>query len=209
MKKYFCLLVFALLLLGSKPAFAYRFFVEGKLGYFRPYSELLRDLYSRGWVDYQIEASYSPFDSRNCGWWRNFFLWNSYNFIYNHGETKSGFEDSEIDVQIYTFGAGLKYLLPLPNHFGVYASAGPRFILLRIENRDPEVDPRDRAHGLGGVCGVGLLFNPYKWLLVDFYSNVMTKHFNADHFIHSNEDTVEKSVTISGVTFGVGLGISF
>ena len=96
----------------------------------------------------------------------------------------------------------------MPSHFGIYGSAGARYIFLRISNRDTHVEPRERADGVGGVVSLGLIFNPVDWFIVDLSSSVMLKHFDESHFANDNGE-IAKSIDVSGLTFGIGIGICF
>lgn len=197
----------ALFLFLSRPVFADRFLFEAKFGHFRPFLNTLRELYDNGWDDYQFEASYSPFECCNPNWWKNFFVWGSYSFIFNRGFTFTGLDDTEINIHLNAFSLGLKYIQPLPWHFDIYGSVGGRYLWVKTRNSDETVEPWEKAQGLGGVLGGGLLFYPAKLFVVDLYTNFMFKHFGESHF-ESNGSTA-KSLDVSGVTIGVGAGFRF
>lgn len=197
-----------LLLLFTAPAYADRYLVEAKIGHFRPFSEELRSIYSDGWANYQLEISYSPWNWSDCCWWENFFVWGGYNFLYDKGSTRSGIDDDESEIQLYNFTLGLKYFQDLPCCAKAYAGAGLRYFFLRIENKDETVDRRERAAGLGGVFNFGLVFNPWRRLLVDFYTDVPIKRFRESEFTKQNDEIAE-SIDVSGITFGIGVGIYF
>lgn len=200
--------IIALFLFLPSSLFADRYLVEGKIGYFRPFSADLRDIYSDGWANYQIEAAYSPFSDCNPCWWSQFFAWGGVNYLYDKGETRSGIEDDETDIQLYGATLGIKYIQTLPCNTRVYGGAGFRYIFLRIDNHDDSIDRRERADGLGGVFNLGLILQPYRCFVIDFYTDVTLKHFSESEFTKQNNEVAE-GIDVSGITFGVGVGILF
>ncbi len=192
----------------TTPAYASRYFAEAKIGYFRPFSDTLRDIYSDGWANYELEISYTPFCVCDPCWWTNFYAWGGYNYLYDKGETRSGVNDDVTDIQIYSFSLGLKYFQPMPCCTELYAGAGLRYFILRIDNRDNTVDRRERANGLGGVFSLGFIVRPYRCFTMDFFTDLAVKHFDESEFTKQNNE-VEKSIDVTGITFGVGVGIVF
>ncbi len=203
----FSLILFCLLL-GSQIAYADRYLAEGKVAYFRPFSDKLRDFYSDGWVNYQVELSYSPFNSCNPDWWSKFFIWGSYNYLYDSGSIASRFLDDETDIQFYNFSLGLKYIQPLPCNTYVYGAAGLKYIFLRNDNHDETVARRERANGLGEVLSIGFLFQTWRCIVINLYSDVTFKYFRQSNF-SSKDHEIAEGVDVSGVSFGLGAGIRF
>ncbi|MCH9627738.1 MAG: hypothetical protein S4CHLAM2_13810 [Chlamydiales bacterium] len=198
----------ALLLLAIIPAQADRYLFDAKVGYFRPFSDELRNIYSEGWASYQVEAAYSPFSSCNSAWWSNFFAWGGYNYLYDKGETRSGMDDDETIIQFYNFTLGLKYLVPMFCNTRLYGAAGARYFFLRIDNCDDAVGHRERANGMGSAFSLGVLFQPYRCFVMDFFTDVMVRKFTDSDFT-TRCDEVAEDLDISGITFGIGIGILF
>lgn len=216
--KFFIALLALLFTFRMDSLFAERFLFETKIGHFRPFSDLLRELYEDEWDDYQFELSYAPFDPCTLGWqewrknwWRNLLFFGNYCYIFNRGFTFSGLDDTEINIRLLCFSLGLKYILHLPAKFDVYGSAGGRYIFLRTDNKNDEsVQPHEKANGLGGIFSLGALFYPYANLVLDFFASVMIKQFDESNFSNdSGDNEIEQSLNVSGVTFGFGIGLCF
>lgn len=208
MKRLFFFSLLALFACSSHSAFASRYMVEGRVGHFRPFSEELRDIYSEGWVNYQVDASYSPFDSCHPNWWGGFFLWGNYGYSYDSGSTRSGILDDQTSIQFYTLSLGLKYLYPMPCKTFLYGYGGLRYLFLRINNDDETVDRREHAEGLGGALGLGVLFQPCKYLVFDLFADMTTKYFKQSNFTKKNEE-IPEGVDVGGVILGLGIGFRF
>ena len=204
MKKKLCIIAFCFLFSSVS---AHEYLAEIKVGYFRPTNSLFRDIFPDGWPNYQLELSYSPF-SRSCdNWWRNFFAWGSFNYLHAEGKSTVVFDDCNIDI--IPVALGLKYMYPLPCCTQAYASAGLKYFWLRIDNKDPILHLKDRAEGLGGVIAVGALFHPIRNIFCDFFVDYSFKHFDKSNFQVKENHVIPSSVDISGITFGIGVGVWF
>ncbi len=207
--KKFLLVCIAALFLSTPSAFAARYLFETKIGHFMPCSKSLKKLYDNDWDDYAFEISVSPYDDDSCSRWRNFFAWGSYNHIFNRGFTFSGFDDTEITIQLGTISIGAKYVQPLRWNFDIYGCLAPRYVYLLTQNRDDaQVEFKDHARGFGSTVVFGFLFHPTRRLLIDFYANWMFKHFNSSHFSF-DLGTDPVSVSLTGVSLGIGFGLKF
>jgi hypothetical protein len=186
---------------------AAEYLVEVKVGYFRPTSDTLRDIFPDGWPNYQVELSYSPFSRCSKEWWRHFFAWGSVNILHIDGDSEVGVDDCA--MSIIPVALGLKYMVPLPCCTQAYASAGLKYFWLRVDNKVDDINLRDRASGLGGAFAIGALFHPLKNLFFDFFVDYSIKHFKASNFSVKENSFIPSSVDISGLTCGVGVGLWF
>jgi hypothetical protein len=204
MKKVLYTLLFCCLLPSLGAA---EYLAEFKVGYFRPTHDVLRELFSDGLPNYQLELSYSPF-SRNCdGWWRHFFAWGSVNYVHDEGNSAVGIEDCAIDI--IPLALGLKYMQPLPCCVQAYLSAGFKYFWFHVDSHTPTAHQKDRARGLGGVVAIGALFHPIRNVFLDFFVDYSFKHFDKDNFSIKQNGFIPSSIDASGLTFGLGAGVWF
>ncbi len=170
--------------------------LEAKAGYFYPTNPLFKKIYSGGGI-YGLEASFQP--------WKYLYPWVSGSYFSKSGNSSGG--DTHTVITFFPIGYGLKYVVPCQEHIDFYLGVGGLATYLRMQDRSPHVKRTTTNWGFGGIVKTGLLFNMSNSLFVDLYSDYS---FIRVDFDSDEEDSVlRQDVSLSGFSFGVGLGYRF
>jgi hypothetical protein len=90
-----------------------------------------------------------------------------------------------------------------------YAGAGPRLFLMMLDNDSPHVRGEDNEIGIGAGFDGGLWLYPIpKWknFFLDLFADYSWKKLKVEPDEISSSDN---DVDVSGLSFGLGLGIKF
>ncbi|MBI3211263.1 MAG: hypothetical protein HYZ47_01070 [Simkania negevensis] len=176
--------------------------IEGKIGYFQPASGILKEIYGKGWTNYQFEISQGL--SKSQRGWKNIYLWGSVNYVTKTGRSLGGHDKT--NIRILPLSAGFKLVCPLMSSLDMYFSGGARYFFLYIDNEVDFVLKKVRNNGLGGVFSIGTLIHPRPHFFIDLFADYSIKEFN----FHKERPTVKRyKLQVGGLTVGAGIGVNF
>jgi len=169
---------------------------EVRVAYFYPTSKKVRDIYGSGLPLYQVELSYDL-----CNRWSG---WTSVGYLSKHGHSIGLHDDTRI--HFYPIGLGVKHTFELPCHFEAYLGGGATYSILHIKDHSSYVKENVRKNNLGGVVKTGILYHVSECFFFDlFFDYSYTKY----HFSGTHDNIKRNNLTMSGLQFGAGAGVSF
>lgn len=183
MKTLYLLFLFPMLLWGD------HFTTELRIGNFYPTSDLLRKIYGKKGVEFEVEGCVQLHNKLS--------FWMNFNSFCKHGHSL-GLED-KTTLHIYPLSTGLKYTFCFNECLAFYLGVGGSYSWINIHDRSSLVKEHIHKYGWGGVGKSGLIYfftdRCFLDLFADYYS---TKVCGEDH-----------SVNVGGLRLGLGAGISY
>lgn len=183
----FCFLSFAL--------YAENYSFEGRVGYFLPASELIKDVYHNGGVEPEVEAAFTI----NNG----FKVWANFSAFYRKGRTE-GLND-RTSIQIYPLSLGIKHDFKILDSLSLYLGVGPSFTWVVICNHSPYVQGRVSKTAWGVVGKSGLLFYLPHNIILDIFADYSYSRIGSI----SRSGVQSESVNVGGLRTGLGVGVAF
>lgn len=189
--------------------------LDVRVAYYQMTSKKISQIYSRNWVDYQIEASWRV---------RNFCeLWTGVYWANRRGEGQQfsyGFKDST-KMYILPLCIGAKFIYPIFPCAEAYVGAGFCYSFLRINNHCKEhyyhwglsSSPFKTdicKSNYGGIAKVGLQIALCKNMFIDIFADYISQRFRLSHRERKHNDALfHGNIDCSGFKFGGGLGVYF
>lgn len=190
-------LLIGLALIAGRGLLANEVLAEAKFGYEIPTDSTARKLYSNN-VRYELEGSVEA-----C---KGFYGWASLGYFTSTGGTIT--QDNYHRIQIYTIGAGAKYLLPINERCDrVYLGVGilPTYVAVRETSIFLKHWTHDWA--VGAVIKGGALINVWRCLFVDLFADYSFVRVEGKDY---DEPLVYAERTrLDALTVGIGLGVQF
>jgi len=175
-------------------------FVEGKVGYFYPFSGTLRSIIHEG-VDFQLSFTYKV--------WKMFAVFTSADFFIKKGHSTG--DHSETKVWILPITLGLKLFATIYksdtnwDQLDFYFAIAPRWYLSRATNRSPFLDHHNFAQGIGGMTGIGFIYS-----CKDLSFSVFTEASYGNIHSHTSKPHLKTPNTqVGGLLTGGSLGYNF
>jgi hypothetical protein len=135
---------------------------EIQVGYFRPSSETMREVYGEAWPNFGISVDQVAFFPKVTN---NLSLFGALNFLPKSGNSLNGGQSTSI--LIFPITLGLKWVQPIFSFMDFYFGGAPRYYLTWIHNHSSYVPKHDFMNGFGGFGVAGFFFYPIKHLLLD------------------------------------------
>lgn len=176
-----------------------------KVGYFRPSSGILRDIYSSSWASFGLEGAGS-FSETNSVLKRT-YLTGKVNYMESHGYSK-GFED-RTRIQIVPLSLGGRFLESFTNvavPFDLYLGGGPSYFFVDVKNNSTTAKSRVNRSGLGGFTELGTFIRPAKHLLINFALGYSFKRLSPPG---DSKACKTHSVEVGGFAAEGGVGYKF
>jgi len=170
-----------------------------KPGYYYLTDGLMRKFFDNGGFTIRGEAGYKL--------WGPLTLWFDGGYFQKEGHALDGFEKT--NLLLATLSLGLKGIWSWNDYLSFYAGAGPRLFLMMLDNDSPHVRSNDNEIGIGGAFDAGFWVFPiprWKNFFFDLFADYSWKTMQVDPDEISSDDF---DVDISGLSFGIGLGIRF
>lgn len=169
---------------------------SARVGYFYPTDKKVREIYSDGWPEYQLELAYTF-----CGPWS---VWTNVGYFTEDGHS-IGFGD-DTRLQLVPVGAGVKYNFNFACNWDAYLGAGATYSFMRIKDDSEFVEEHVSKNAWGGVVKSGIRYHFYQCGFVELFTDYYYTKFN----FSGDDDGIERhDANLSGFLFGAGLGISF
>ncbi len=178
--------------------------VKLSIAYYRPTDSKVREIYSDGWPDYQLELSRELFNS-------NWSLWGSIDWSGSDGEALScGSQVSENKTSIWVLplSFGLQYFFPVPQINGrFYLGGGGSINFVHITNYCEFVKKHQSKNGTwGGILKSGFQYFFNNAAFVDVFVDYS---FLNVHFSQGSSNVETSNAHLNGLKLGAGLGLCF
>ena len=175
-------------------------FLEGKIGYFLPFSSTLQNVLGSG-VDYQLSFTYKIR--------RQFAIFASGDFFIKSGYSTGDHSPTTLWILPFTLGVKLFYKAYCSSNcfheVEFYIAAAPRYYLAHARNCASYVDHNNFASGFGGMGGVGAIYS-YKHFSLSSFLDVS---FASLHSHTSILDVKTPNVQMGGLVAGGSIGYNF
>ena len=190
--------------------------LEVRAAYYQPHSKQIGKIYSRSWLDYEVEAS------RRVGCFCE--IWGGVYWANKHGRADhsrlSGFKQPT-NIHVLPLSMGAKFVYPLFPCAEVYFGAGPCYSFLRVHNhshahrshwllKDRPCKKNLYDYAWGGLFKTGIQIALCRTMFLDIFADYITQRFK----VPSSEEAkrlglIHGDIDCSGFKFGAGLGIYF
>lgn len=170
--------------------------VEVRFAYLRPSSELLRDTYGNGGIDYQLTGTFPVFCGVN--------LWGAVDFFYTNGTSNAGTK-TKFHMVPLTFG--LKYMAPYFDPIIPYLGLGGRYYLTQAISNNPYDLKSISQNGFGGVVEGGLLYFFCDHFAADLFASYGFTTLGPPSLTQSN--LIPESLNLCALTIGGGIAYRF
>jgi len=172
--------------------------IEGDIGYFRPTSSLMREVYSEAWINFGVNASQKIVDRLN--------VFGALNLMPNWGSSLAGSESTSIFI--FPITLGLEWAQPVHESVELYIGAAPRYYLTWIHDDSSSVPHHQFLNGFGGYVMAGAKFYPRKHFLIDLDVGYGFRAFGKTQT--SPTGAYESyGVNVGGLDVSLGLGYRF
>lgn len=174
-------------------------YFEVKPGYYYFTDSSMRQFFNNGGFTIRGEAGYRL--------WGPFTLWFDGGYFHKDGHALGGYETTKLTLA--TLSIGLKAIWYPHDRIAFYLGAGPRLFLMMLDNDSPFVRSNDNEIGLGGAFNGGFFVFPipsWKNVFLDLFADYSLKTMKVDPDEISSDDY---DVNVSGLSFGIGLGVRF
>ena len=170
--------------------------VEFKVGYFRPTSSVLRDIYSGGAI-YAFEYDVTV--------WKGLTVFTEGDYFVKHGRSIG--ESNKTKLQIGGYSFGLQYDFSIVSWLDFYVGLGPKFFFFRSTDHNPNVRKYTSKNDVGVIGKAG-----FYWLIPkNFYIDTFVEysycrmHFKAE----KNKPVIPFNLDVGGLSAGGGVGYRF
>ncbi len=178
---------------------------EGNAAYFRPTSDVLRDIYGSHWLNSGLKISGKlPFSQPFL---QDLYLFGGFNYLDAEGRSIGG--DDKTEIRIIPLSLGLDYMytvLDAPNPLKLYLGAGVRYFFVRVKNDVTFVKSRVTKSGLGGVVEGGALYFLDKHFFIKAFADYSFRNLG---IINTPSGVSGKGVEVGGLSIGGGIGFEF
>jgi outer membrane protein len=180
---------------------------EMRVAYYHPSSKRVRDIYGKGWADYQLELSKS---FKNCGGledveWR---IWTGISGFSKNGDSIG--LHNKTKIQLVPISLGLKIFYPIICNTKVFLGGAACYSLLRIHDHSEYVHEHIRKESWGGIFQSGITYDFCSWAFASIFLDYYFQRFVFHNDRTSHCRFVERmDLNMNGFKVGAGLGISF
>ena len=177
--------------------------LEVRFSYFWPQSQIVRDIYQGGGVDYQLTGTV-PVYQGDIFALRGLNFWWAVDYFPRDG--KSVGLDSGTSIQIEPLTAGFKWIYP-ESRIRPYLGVGFKYYFVQIHNDSPYVQSYIADNGPGCVAETGCQIFVAKYFFVDMFVAYSFKQFGSSSV--SSPHVITTWLDLSGVNAGAGIGVKF
>lgn len=177
--------------------------IEFRPSYFLPSSQLLRDVYGAGGIEYQLTGMV-PIYQGTLFWARCFDVWWAVDYFKKSGHSE--LEHTRTDITMVPLTLGMKYAYSR-GIWRPYVGVGMKYWFVNIHNHSKYVMKHTNVSGMGGVAEGGFLVFLGKYWNLDFYTSYSFKEFKAPHSKSSNIEMTD--LQVGGWNFGAGIGVKW
>lgn len=175
------------ILLLSSPLLALEGWIEGGVGYFRPDSKTLREIFNSAWLDSRAEAGVFV--------WKDLALFGQFDYLSQRGLSLGGGE--RVEFTLIPLTLGLKWIHSVAGQVDLYPALALRYNLGWEKTSYPFIRRHIFHQAVGGFAAVGALFHLTSHLLFDLNFGYSFAQFGAP----STPSGVEgKSLWIGGIS---------
>lgn len=196
-------LIFLTLCLLSQMASLQAFDIEGRVAYFYPLDNRMRDVYGKnGWAEYEIEVS-SPLNlccDCSCDW--DMFFNTSYFFE----KGRSTCLRDHTNVSNVAFNFGIKRYFDFCSSFRPYFGLGVGFAHVHFHDDSPFVKNNINRWGLAVLVKSGIRYDFTCNLFADLFFDYA---YNRYEFKKSCCCVSRNDIDTGGLKVGLGLGYHF
>ena len=203
------LLIYLLLL--PITLFASNWSLETGGAWYRPHNKSLKNIYTGGWIDLELEAAYGV----GC----NTDAWIGLNWISKKHNTHHAFKtlnssgdysksDDKKQLWILPISLGAKYFFYLTPRLSLYVGGGPAYTFVKAERHAVFRNKTFSKQGLGAVIQSGIRYDWGDYTFVNLFCNYFHQNFHLSHT--QRRASIQKSVLdLSGWKIGLSLGVYF
>lgn len=179
-----------------------------RVAYFHPFSKGLTQVYSRGWIDYEVEAT------RRLG--NNFQAWIGTDWTHKRGELgkkPAGYHNPS-RIAISPVHVGLKGVFPLRGNLDFYAGLGLCISFIKIQSHSdfyrahlgpPTCKRFVHKNTVGAIVKTGVRYAYGKYTYFDFFAD----YYYSPEIKLSEKEFSHRKISTSGLKLGAGIGIFF
>ena len=176
-----------------------KWYFEVKPGYYYLTNSETRQFYGTGDFTIRGEAGYQLWGPVN--------LWFDGGYFHADGSAVGG--PGTTSLMLATLSFGFKCLWYPHELIALYIGAAPRLFMMMLHNDSPFVRSDDNEFGIGGGFQGGFWISPipsYKNFFLDIFADysLMTMEVEPDEISSADYD-----VNVSGLSFGLGVGVRF
>lgn len=200
--------LFYFILLFPCALFAENWSMELGAAFYRP-QKSVKEVYSGGWIDYQLEAS----RILNC----NVEIWAGVNWIAKKHEESEDYFSSEGScssiedkkrIWILPVSIGAKYFYYFTPRISAYVGGGIVYTFLRMERHGDYVKNAHSKHGLGAVIKSGIRYDWGDYTFVNVFVDYYSQKFDLSR--SERELGIDRhELDLSGLKIGLGVGVYF
>lgn len=172
------------------------FDIGARAGYFLPMSDNVRKIYSDGWAEYELDASYQIY----CPW----SIWANVGYMHVNGH--SIVLHNHTDLTMVPVALGLKYDWKLNCDFNAYLGVGGSYSILRIHDKSPFVHQHIHSYGWGVTAKSGLQYRFACWGYIEGFVDYNWTQFD---FSGHKDNIYRNNLDMSNFLFGGGIGLTF
>jgi hypothetical protein len=176
-----------------------RWYFEVKPGYFYFTDKDMREFFDNGGFTGRIETGYK--------FWGPLMVWVDAGYFQKEGHAIGGSE--KIDFKLGSITLGLKAIYYLHDRVAVYAGAGPRLLMMIMDNDSPFVRSEDHEIEIGGGFTGGFWFFPVRScpnIFIDLFGDYSLKTMSVEE---DEISSLDSDVNIGSLTGGLGFGLRF
>ncbi len=185
-----------------------KFILETNFGLYRPSCCILREIYGKNWINYQVKVSGSVVPHSDH--WNRLHAWFAVNYSANSGNSINGLQYTKMQIVPLTFG--LQFIHPGYMKNGnaeFHLGAGLRYYFVDIKNKSDFVDPCVTKSTLGGVIESGVYFLVGENIAFNLGLDYGFAHNRCSKKQSSIPNVKNFGLKLSGLTVGGGLGFRF
>ena len=184
-----------------------RFITEVNFRYFKPSSCVLREIYGKNWIDYQVKVSGSLMPRND--FWNRLHVWFAINYAGKSGKSVNGLEQTRIQLVPISFGLRfIKSMCTADNNVEFYLGTGLKYYFMDINNKSLFVEPCVNRSRIGGVGEAGVYFLAGENVAFNFMLDYSFIRFGCPK--KSCIDNVQRfNLKASGLAIGGGVGFRF
>ncbi|MDP1879689.1 MAG: hypothetical protein Q8K60_01955 [Parachlamydiaceae bacterium] len=189
--------------------------VTARVAYFHPASSKVRDIYSNGWADYQIEIGKEFCNNLQLWVGVSGFSQNGRSIISGLSSSYDSFFDfssrgDKTSISFIPVYLGLKYFFPITCQLKAYIGAAGLYGSLRIKDHSHYVHEHVDKKGFGGLVQIGLNYYFDKCFFLNVFGDYLFQHFDFSNDHHSSYYYVERNdLNLNGYKVGAGIGFTF
>lgn len=172
--------------------------VQLRASYYRPSSDIMREVYPHAIVDWGIEGSRKlPHHNE---------VWGAVDWVSKHGCSLCFEEKSQTRLSFVSISAGVKHLFNIRNCLQFYLGAGPAYTFMHIHDKYPYVQEHVSDYGLGALFKGGFRFTR-SHIFLEFFTDYFLQHISPTWFCDNN--VAHCTANLNGIRVGGSIGFKF